>query len=101
MGEPADSAVRLTASVRGYVQGVGFRWSTMTVAQSLGLTGAAENRMDGTVLVTAEGSRQSCEKLLGWLRGEGPRTVRVPGRVDEVDPRWSPATGEFRRFTAY
>ena len=100
MSEHFDPATRLTASVHGNVQGVGFRWATMTVAQSLGLRGAAENRMDGTVLVMAEGSHESCEKLVGWLRGDLPRTVRRPGNVDQVDVRWSPATGEFRRFSA-
>ena len=39
----AQAPVRLTATVQGYVQGVGFRWSTMALAQSLKLVGVAEN----------------------------------------------------------
>jgi acylphosphatase len=93
--------VRLTAVVHGYVQGVGFRWSTMAVAQSAGVVGFAENRFDGDVQVVAEGTRESCQKVLDWLRGSGSRAVRRPGRVESVDATWGQATGEFRRFSCY
>ena len=93
--------IRLTATVHGYVQGVGLRWSTMAMAESLNLVGFAENRYDGDVQVVAEGPRDACQKVLDWLQGNGPRTVRRPGRVESVDARWSPPTGEFRRFTCY
>lgn len=98
--DPSDP-VRLTATVHGYVQGVGFRWSTMSVAQAVKLVGFAENRYDGDVLVVAEGLRADCQKLLDWLTGSGTRIVRRPGRVESVDARWSTPTGEFRRFSAH
>lgn len=98
--EPAEQ-VRLTATVHGYVQGVGFRWSTMSVAQGLGVVGFAENRFDGDVQVVGEGTRESCQKLLDWLQGSGTRIVRRPGRVSSVDATWGTATGEFRRFSCY
>ena len=101
MSEPDQSDVRLTAAVDGHVQGVGFRWTTLTLANKLSLRGSAENRMDGTVLVVAEGPRQACEQLLAWLRGDRSSGVRRPGRVDQVDEQWGPATGEFKRFSAY
>jgi len=91
--------VRLTARVHGWVQGVGFRWSTSSVAQSLALVGVAENLADGDVLVVAEGPRDRCQKVLDWQQGTGTRTVRRPGRVEQVTAAWGPATGEFRRFT--
>ena len=47
------STVRLTARVRGLVQGVGFRWFARTRALDLGLVGSAENLPDGRVLVVA------------------------------------------------
>ncbi len=100
MEEPApESPVRLTATVQGYVQGVGFRWSTMALAQSLKLVGVAENLPNGDVLVVAEGPRVECQKVLDWLTGTGPRIVRRPGRVEFVDARWGPAQGGFRSFT--
>ena len=98
--EPAGP-VRLTATVHGYVQGVGFRWATMSVAQGLGVVGFAQNRFDGDVHVVGEGTRESCQKLLDWLQGNGTRIVRRPGRVSSVDVTWGSATGEFRRFSCY
>jgi acylphosphatase len=95
----SESPVRLTATVQGYVQGVGFRWSTMAVAQSAKLVGVAENLPNGDVLVIAEGPRAACQKVLDWLTGTGPRSVRRPGRVEFVDARWGPAEGGFRSFT--
>lgn len=70
---------RLTAWVHGHVQGVGFRWWTRSRALELGLTGYASNQPDGRVLVVAQGPRQSCERLLGLLRGD-----TTPGAVDTV-----------------
>jgi acylphosphatase len=84
----ADGRVRLTAFVRGRVQGVGFRWWTRARALELGLTGTATNLDDGRVEVVAEGPRGSCEALLGLLRSGG-----TPGRVEAVVEQWSPARG--------
>jgi acylphosphatase len=86
-------AVRLTAWVRGRVQGVGFRWWARSKALELGLTGAATNLGDGRVEVVAEGPRSDCERLLGHLRGGA-----TPGRVDSVVERWSSCRGTFTGF---
>ncbi|MBO0883221.1 MAG: acylphosphatase, partial [Mycobacterium sp.] len=64
----AEPDVRLTAWVRGKVQGVGFRWWTRSRALELGLTGYVANRLDGRVLVVAQGRRDGCEELLGLLQ---------------------------------
>ncbi|CAL9438402.1 Acylphosphatase [Nocardiopsis dassonvillei] len=88
-----DEVVRLTAWVRGHVQGVGFRWWTRSRALELGLVGAATNLADGRVEVVAEGSRQACEELLERLKGGG-----TPGRVDSVVERWGPVGGTFTGF---
>jgi acylphosphatase len=91
--------VRLTATVSGWVQGVGFRWSTMAVADRLRLVGFAENLANGDVLVVAEGTAENAQKLLEWLQGAGPRGIRLPGRVESVSSRWGPADGGYRRFS--
>ena len=80
--------MRLSAFVKGRVQGVGFRWWTRARALELGLRGSATNLADGRVEVVAEGSRQACEALLELLRGPG-----TPGRVEFVAERWGPARG--------
>lgn len=90
--ERADPT-RLTAWVRGAVQGVGFRWWTRARALEFGLRGYAANLADGRVEVVAEGDRPSCEALLAALSGPG-----TPGRVDSVVPRWSVAKGNHTGF---
>lgn len=85
---PVRGDVRLTAWVRGRVQGVGFRWWTRARALELGLTGWALNLDDGRVEVVAEGARADCETLLELLRSGA-----TPGRVDLVVDRWSDPRG--------
>lgn len=93
--QPDDSTpqVRVTAWVRGRVQGVGFRWWTRARALELGLVGSATNLDDGRVEVVAEGPRAACEALLDVLRGPG-----APGRVSDVAERFSPARGGLTGF---
>jgi len=92
-GRLSDQA-RLTAWVRGRVQGVGFRWWVRSAALELGLVGIAENLADGRVKVVAEGSRDSCAALLGRLEGPG-----APGHVVHVTHRWDQARGGLVGFT--
>lgn len=86
--------VRLTAWVRGRVQGVGFRWWTRATALELGgVAGYAGNLADGRVQVVAEGARDQCERLLDWLRGGD-----TPGRVDGVTEIWGVPRGGYEGF---
>ena len=85
--------VRLTAWVRGRVQGVGFRWWTRSRALELGLVGWAANLADGRVEVVAEGPKDTCERLLELLGSGGS-----PGTVESVTPRWSEAKGGLTGF---
>ncbi|WP_406280632.1 acylphosphatase [Nocardia sp. NBC_00881] len=88
-----DDAIRLSAWVHGWVQGVGFRWWTRARALELGLVGHATNARDGRVHVVAEGPRQACERLLQLLRSGTP-----PGRVTLVVESWEPARGDVTGF---
>lgn len=86
--------VRLTAWVRGRVQGVGFRWWTRENAMRIGgLDGYVGNLGDGRVQVVAEGDRERCEQLLDWLA-----TGDTPGRVDGVTEIWGPPRGGYDGF---
>jgi acylphosphatase len=93
----SGTEVRLTASVHGEVQGVGFRWWTRCRALELGLTGYAANQADGRVLVVAQGSREGGEKLLQLLKG-GDSWPSMPGRVDRVVADFSQPTDQFSGF---
>lgn len=84
---------RLTANIRGRVQGVSFRYNTQSVAKSLSLTGWVRNEPDGSVTAVAEGSQESLEQFLRFLN-QGPRGARVTS----VDNSWSMATREFADF---
>jgi acylphosphatase len=80
---------RLAAVVRGRVQGVGFRATTMYEARKLGLAGWVRNRIDGTVEVEAEGPADVLETFLSFLR-RGP----LGAHVDAVEAHWlSPQGG--------
>jgi len=94
--EPLCNAgdVQLTAWVRGYVQGVGFRWWTRSRALELGLTGYASNRPDGRVQVVVQGPRDACQRLLDLLQ-----SGRTPGSVDNVVADWSEPTVPMRGFS--
>lgn len=84
---------RLQIVVSGLVQGVWYRASTRSQAQSLGLVGAVWNRLDGRVEIIAEGLEGALQQLLVWC-ADGPRGARV----DDLENSWSPATGEFDKF---
>ena len=84
--------IRKLVTVRGQVQGVGFRWSAQAEAERLGLAGYARNLPDGTVQAELEGPEAAVQRMLEWLH-HGPRHARVEAvEVTDVDP-----TGE-RRF---
>ena len=85
MSDEGGSAapIRVTAFVRGRVQGVGFRWWTRARALELGLTGHARNMDDGRVEVVAQGPAEQVERLIGLL-AEQPSTTNRPGRVRSV-----------------
>ena len=74
-----DGAVAVRATVRGAVQGVGFREATLARAHELGVLGWVRNGEEGEVLVHAEGPEPAVESLLAFLE-EGPPA----GRVAEV-----------------
>jgi acylphosphatase len=84
---------RLEATVKGDVQGVGFRWFVRRQAARLSISGWVANQSDGTVRVVAEGTPASLALLLAQLR-TGP-----PGAsVDSVDEQWLPGSGSFSAF---
>ena len=98
------TSARLTAWVEGRVQGVGFRWWVRSRALELGLSGFAENLVDGRVKVVVEGPDEDCGELLAQLEGDGIGTARAglwagrPGMVTRVTHRWTGAAGGMAGF---
>jgi len=85
---PSSEEQRLHAVVRGRVQGVGYRATTLDEGRRLGLAGWVRNRVDRSVEVLAEGPRAKLDLLLDYLR-LGPRGAHVTSVV--VD--WSDVQG--------
>lgn len=85
---------RLTARVAGRVQGVGYRWWTIRQADALGLVGWVMNHADErTVELVAEGPPDALDELEHRL-ARGP----AGARVEHLETRRGPASGEFTRF---
>jgi acylphosphatase len=79
-----SQVMQLSATVRGYVQGVGFRAFVRRRALALGLDGYVRNTWDGDVEVLAMGPRRDLESLLDDLR-RGPSE----SEVSSVDAAWA------------
>jgi len=102
MGDPTGDAMtsprpvpeaRVSATVFGHVQGVGFRWFVVEEGRRLGLRGWVANRSDGAVECAAEGSKADLRLFLLAL-ARGP----IGADIDRVVPAWGPATGSLPRF---
>ena len=87
--------LHLRATVRGRVQGVGYRQFVLSEATKSGLTGWVRNDSwnRNLVEVEAEGLQLQLEKFLAKLH-EGP----FGARVSEVAVQWSQTAGTFEHF---
>ncbi|MBI4376571.1 MAG: acylphosphatase [Elusimicrobia bacterium] len=78
---------RWHVTVRGRVQGVGYRWFVREQASQLGVAGWVRNHKDGTVELEAEGNPEALRRLMEMLRGGHPY-ARVDGlKTEEIAPR--------------
>lgn len=64
MSDPAAALVRTRVVYHGYVQGVGFRATCLTLARSRPVVGYVRNMSDGTVELEAEGAPSAVADLL-------------------------------------
>lgn len=84
---------RITVRYEGRVQGVGFRYTAVSLTQELKVTGWVKNEFDGSVSLTAEGAEDQLMELLQAIR----RSNLGRYITNELIKR-SPATGEFKGF---
>ena len=85
---------RLTVTVIGRVQGVGYRWWAMNVARQLGLVGWVRNLDDEqSVELVAEGPPAALEVFEAQL-ASGPGSAHV----ERVEASRGPAGGGLERF---
>ncbi len=76
---------RVKVTVKGFVQGVGYRF--------FGVRGYVKNLINGGVEAVAEGERETIEKFIESLK-RGPSFSKV---VD-VEIEWEDYKGEFKEF---
>lgn len=76
--------IRRRVVVRGRVQGVWFRQSTLRTATALQVGGWVRNRLDGTVEAVFEGPADAVEAAVAWCAA-GPPGARVEDVAVEVE----------------
>ncbi len=77
----------------GRVQGVGFRYTTKTVAAGFEVTGTIRNLADGRVELAAEGSRTELDAFRAAILDAG-----LAGFIRDEQVTWTDAKNEFRGF---
>jgi acylphosphatase len=73
------SPVNVQLTIKGRVQGVGFRYSTIQKAREHNIKGFVKNQYDGSVFIEAEGDETDLEHFIHWCH-KGP----FPARVENV-----------------
>ena len=86
-----ETRVTRHLSIRGRVQGVGYRESMRQEAARLGVTGWVRNRFDGSVEAVVHGTAEQVTAITRWVHA-GPPSAMVL-RVEERDDE-----GTFTRF---
>jgi acylphosphatase len=76
----------------GHVQGVGFRFTTQTLAKEFAVTGFVKNLPDGRVQLIVEGQPKEIDSLLAAIRKEMAENIK------KTEEKTSTATGEFQGF---
>ena len=59
-----SETIRVHLNFKGYVQGVGFRYTAFHAANMYGLTGWVKNEWDGSVTVEAQGDKDSIDMFI-------------------------------------
>jgi acylphosphatase len=77
----------------GRVQGIGFRYTAVDFAESMGITGWVKNLRDGRVEILAEAEEENLRNLLNKLKDRFFEYIR------DTQADWDPATGEFSEFS--
>jgi len=83
---------RLQAIYSGQVQGVGFRFTVLNIANDLGICGWVKNLPDSRVELVAEAEEGVLKDFLERIKKDFSVYIR------EVDMQWLSASGEFKEF---
>lgn len=85
---------RISVTVTGRVQGVGYRYYVTDCASDHGISGYVKNNPDGTVTVVAEGEESSLQDFIATLHASGDNYIKV----NDINVTWGAARKEFSDF---
>jgi acylphosphatase len=88
----SEKSVRVT--IRGRVQGVGFRASCQREAQAAGVRGWVRNSWDDSVEALFEGPAEAVDRMVRWCYS-GPRMAQVES-VELAEAGEAAPAGSFR-----
>lgn len=86
--------VKIIAKIYGVVQGVGFRYTTVHLAEGMGVNGFVRNENDGSVYVEASGKQKKIESfILELAKGPSPSA-----KVDKVIIKYDDSLPDYDGF---
>jgi acylphosphatase len=91
--DPSDAQQRRTVVYSGRVQGVGFRYTTRSIARRYAVAGYVRNLPDGRVELVAQGDPGELKQFLSEVRDAFQSHIR-----DEKSDAQPAAAGEFSGF---
>ena len=83
---------RLHVLFSGTVQGIGFRYTTESLANRLNLNGWVKNLRSGQVEIIAEGKEGDLKEFLVQIKDQ------FGGYISDIEESWGLATEEFKKF---
>ena len=74
-------------TIKGRVQGVGFRYNARRQALALGLDGFVKNMPDGSVYIEIEGNPMSMDEFVDWCQSgfSGSRIMNVTFSISNLE----------------
>lgn len=84
---------KITVTVKGVVQGVGFRYYVMRQAGKVSVSGFVKNLYNGDVYLEAEGNEENLKDLIAAVK-KGPYGSHVIDTITE----WQESKNEFNNF---
>ncbi len=88
-----EKTLEIRAVVKGWVQGVGFRFYAERCAEKLSVHGWVRNLSNGDVETLAQGSKDQLENYIAKL-WEGPRSAQIT----DVEVHWQNPTRLYDSF---
>ena len=94
MANNLDAEKRVTVRYDGRVQGIGFRFTAMQIAEGFPVTGYVQNMPDGSVKMVAEGTEKDLLQIIRRIKESHLGRYITGERF-----AWSDALQEFSSFT--